>query len=160
VYDPHSDEEGFFGWAGERIERLGLIGMADSRGGEECSETHAPEDGAEQNDESQPELSGKFPEQRKSSMRWIVTLLSHLLALVLGLLIAWYIFPRVLAIPVDPQTGKPLLDLPTELSPNAAPSAPAATTPGTNNPQSTGSAPSDSSHQADKGSKGEHAQRK
>src|SRR5579863_3624800 len=40
VYDPHSDEEGFFGWAGERIERLGLISVADSHGGEECSEHH------------------------------------------------------------------------------------------------------------------------
>jgi proteasome lid subunit RPN8/RPN11 len=38
VFDPHSDEEGCFGWVGGRIERLTQIGVVDRRGGEEAQE--------------------------------------------------------------------------------------------------------------------------
>src|SRR2546426_9713074 len=38
VFDPHSDEEGCFGWVGGRIERLTQIGVIDRRGGEEAQE--------------------------------------------------------------------------------------------------------------------------
>src|SRR5258708_6003545 len=38
VFDPHSDEEGCFGWVGSRIERLKQIGVVDRRGGEEAEE--------------------------------------------------------------------------------------------------------------------------
>src|ERR1700676_2266356 len=34
VFDPHSDEEGCFGWVGGRIERLSRIAVSDRRGGE------------------------------------------------------------------------------------------------------------------------------
>jgi len=34
VYDPHSDEEGCFGWDGERLNRLARINVVDARGGE------------------------------------------------------------------------------------------------------------------------------
>ncbi len=154
VYDPHSDEEGFFGWAEQRIERLGLISVADSHGGEECSETHGSKEGtAQDDDEALSDLPRQLQVTQKSSLRWVVTLLSHLLAIALGLLIAWYIFPRVLVVPVDPQTGKPLLDLPSELSPKNPSQAPAASAP----PAST--AP-DGSHPPDQGSKGNHAQPK
>ena len=34
VFDPHSDEEGCFGWVNGRIERLRRIGVFDRRGGE------------------------------------------------------------------------------------------------------------------------------
>ncbi len=153
VYDPHSDEEGFFGWAGERIERLGLISVADSRGGEECSETHGSKEGVAQDDDDLPrsDLPRQLQVTEKSSLRWVMTLLSHLLAIALGLLIAWYIFPRVLVVPVDPQTGKPLIALPAGIMPNNP--APAASAP----PAST--AP-DASHPPDQGSKGTNAQPK
>src|SRR5260221_4262178 len=42
VYDPHSDEEGCFGWAGERLERLSEIHVKDDKGGEEAGETGEP----------------------------------------------------------------------------------------------------------------------
>lgn len=152
VYDPHSDEEGFFGWADERIERLGLISVADARGGEECSEHHgAMESTAQDDDEALSYLPRQLQVTKKSSLRWVVMLLSHLLAIALGLLIAWYIFPRVLVVPVDPQTGKPLIDLPAGIVPNnpapAAGAPPAKTAP-------------DASHQPDQGSKGNNAQSK
>src|ERR1700757_4227262 len=34
VYDPHSDEEGCFGWEGDRLKRLPRIDFVDRRGGE------------------------------------------------------------------------------------------------------------------------------
>ncbi len=154
VYDPHSDEEGFFGWVGERIERLGLISMTDARGGEECSETHgAPEAAAQDDEDLQSDLPQHGEVKQKPSLRWLVSLLSHLVAIALGLLIAWYIFPRVVVIPVDPQTGKPLLDLPLEISPKSTPQAPAANAP-------SASAPADAGHQPDKASKGDNVQPK
>src|SRR5260370_5318971 len=45
VFDPHSDEEGCFGWVGSRIERLKQIGVVDRRGGEEAHEGERPETG-------------------------------------------------------------------------------------------------------------------
>ena len=160
VYDPHSDEEGFFGWAGENIERLGLFGVADSRGGEECTEHHGSIEGVggQDDEEIQSDLSRQLQVKEKSSLRWVVTLLSHLLAIALGLLIAWYIFPRVLVVPVDPQTGKPLLDLPSELSPRNPSPTPTTSAPPANAPAP--NAAPDASHPPDKGSKGDNAQSK
>src|SRR5207245_9440075 len=43
VYDPHNDEEGCFGWAGERLERVSEIRVKDDKGGEEAGETGKPE---------------------------------------------------------------------------------------------------------------------
>src|SRR5438270_4140227 len=43
VYDPHSDEEGCFGWSGERLERVSEIQVKDEKGGEEAGETGKPE---------------------------------------------------------------------------------------------------------------------
>ena len=43
VFDPHSDEEGCFGWVGGRIERLTRIGVVDRRGGEHAEGERNPE---------------------------------------------------------------------------------------------------------------------
>src|SRR5580698_9570159 len=39
VYDPHSDEEGCFGWRNGRLERVGEFEFVDSRGGERADAT-------------------------------------------------------------------------------------------------------------------------
>src|SRR5277367_5933902 len=39
VFDPHSDEEGCFGWHGQRLERLTSVSVVDQRGGEAAGET-------------------------------------------------------------------------------------------------------------------------
>jgi proteasome lid subunit RPN8/RPN11 len=117
VYDPHSDEEGCFAWASDdRIERVSTIRMSDKRGGEpaEAGETQEPAfvSAVEQQDRS-GDISTEY--QRTAPwMRWTITVISHLSALLLGLLIAWYVFPRVafVAVPVDPQTGRPLVQAP------------------------------------------------
>ena len=43
VYDPHSDEEGCFGWIGSKLERLSRIILVDEKGGEGAGETGKPE---------------------------------------------------------------------------------------------------------------------
>src|SRR5215467_7120580 len=57
VYDPHTDEEGCFGWAGARIERLSEIHVKDDKGGEEAGETGKPEpvSGIEEEHQTEPE---------------------------------------------------------------------------------------------------------
>jgi proteasome lid subunit RPN8/RPN11 len=125
VFDPHSDEEGFFGWAGDRIERIGLFSITDSRGGEESTQEHGPEPATAQ-DEQTVEAAPLSPNTQSAPwLRWTATILSHLVAIALGLLIAWYIFPRVImvAVPVDPRTGEPLHQLP-EARPSSSQQAP------------------------------------
>ncbi len=115
VYDPHSDEEGCFGWLGNRIERLSEISVTDHRGGEEAGETGKPEPVGAQDDGE--EMDAAPMEEDPPPPAWVrKTLLvaSHLLVLAIGFLLAWFLFPRVLVlpVPVDPQTGRPLIQSP------------------------------------------------
>ena len=123
VYDPHSDEEGCFGWAGERLERLTEIVITDSRGGEGAGETGKPEPVVEA--EGRPEAgreTGTGEAEPPAWVRWTGTILSHALVLLVGFLISWFLFPRdvYVPIPVDPQTGRPLLNYPDEKPGGAA----------------------------------------
>jgi proteasome lid subunit RPN8/RPN11 len=131
VFDPHSDEEGCFGWVGGRIERLKQIGVVDRRGGEEGHEGERPEpataDGAD--DEAIPIQREKkigpkkirrrdaeeTAESSDSSLeRLVFRVFFYLAAFALGFALAWYVFPRVVVMPVllDPQTGQ-LIDVQT-----------------------------------------------
>ena len=116
VYDPHSDEEGCFGWNGSRIERLPQINIVDGRGGECAEESGKPEptyavDSESDDDVVQWRENVSHGESEYSSLqRWTSIVLSHLSVLLLGFLVAWYLFPRVMVVPVpvDPVTGQPL----------------------------------------------------
>lgn len=119
VYDPHSDEEGCFGWAGEKIERLSTIAISDRRGGEAPDENPKPEPAIVDLDDEVPApvLESKRSREEEAIpawMRWTSTILSHLAALCLGLFIAWNVFPRILVVPVDPMTGRPLQMVPSQ----------------------------------------------
>ncbi len=125
VFDPHSDEEGCFGWVGSRIERLKQIGVVDRRGGEEAHEGELPETGTtnaahydgipEQSREKIVPLkirrrdAGETRESSDSSLeRLVANVFFYLAASVLGFALAWYVFPRVEVMPVllDPRTGQ------------------------------------------------------
>lgn len=120
VFDPHSDEEGCFGWVGTRIERISLISVVDRRGGEGAQDSGRPEPTVSIVDQSEDResiaqssfsLVVREGESSESSLLRLATnVFSYLTVLLLGFLIAWYIFPRVevLAVPVDPRTGQPL----------------------------------------------------
>src|SRR5262250_1130935 len=107
VYDPHSDEEGCFGWCGERLERLEEIRVKDDKGGEEAGETGKPEPvgGIEQDEEivEAKEARGEVGPPRWFS--WVLTIASHLLLAAIAFIGAWLFFPRQLILVIDPLTG-------------------------------------------------------
>lgn len=121
VYDPHSDEEGCFGWMGERLERLSEVTVSDRKGGEKAGETGKPEPVGVADDDEMKDVDTAFLERTVEPptwLRWTVTLMSHLSVLALGFFVAWFLFPRTAVVPVpfDPLTGRPLLQfLPEDL---------------------------------------------
>ena len=95
VYDPHSDEEGCFGWVGKRLERLSEIAVIDKKGGEEAGETGKPEPlGAAEDAEEIDEESGNPEEDSAPWVGVVVSVLSYALALAIGFLAAWLLMPR------------------------------------------------------------------
>jgi proteasome lid subunit RPN8/RPN11 len=116
VCDPHSDEEGCFGWVGGRIERLTQIRVIDREGG--SVEVGGRPEPVLRVVDDQPNAGERWvPEAEPvdsdtlSLTNWTVTILSHMSLLLLGLMIGWYVFPRVVMVPVpvDPFTGRPLV---------------------------------------------------
>jgi hypothetical protein len=134
VYDPHSDEEGCFAWRGDRIERLANFAFVDERGGEVAGGADKPRSHAgiaEDDDEFPRKEASRRDGARKdrfaegnhdadndgdndlSRLANTVSLVfSHLLIFVLGGILVWYFLPRFVGIPVDPRTGRPLMDFP------------------------------------------------
>lgn len=126
VYDPHSDEEGCFGWVDGHIERLSHITFSDGRGGETVQEIGRPEPSfsgstkAGKNTEptAQAQMllhreAASTSEEESSNdalLRLTTAIFGFLAAAVLGFLVCWHFFPRieVLPVPIDPLTGKPL----------------------------------------------------
>ena len=133
VYDPHSDEEGCFGWNGARIERLAQFAVVDHKGGEIAGASGKPEPSAiatgEIDDwapsESRRNDRAEDPELSRLA-RVVSTVFSHLAIFLLGGLLVWYLLPRILVmpIPVDPNTGKPLHSLQDSPPERAAPQDP------------------------------------
>jgi proteasome lid subunit RPN8/RPN11 len=179
VFDPHSDEEGCFGWVGDRIERLTQIGVIDRRGGEEAQEGGGSE--AREADGAVADAPAVQREKRKISPirirrsgadeatessehsleRLVFRVFLYLLTLALGFALSWYVFPRVVVMPVlldpqtgqltDPQTGQVLADPPDAKGTGTGHASP--TKPDTNN-----SGQPSSSNQSNK--KGSNAQPK
>ena len=109
VYDPQSDEEGCFGWVGNRLERLPQLLLVDRKGGEGAGETGKPEPAAfgVESDIAGSEASHQAVDSSaapSSLSRTIGTVLGYLAVFLLGFLMAWYVFPRFVVIPVDPRT--------------------------------------------------------
>jgi proteasome lid subunit RPN8/RPN11 len=127
VYDPHSDEEGCFGWDGDRLRRLARIDIVDRRGGELAGGAdRSHQEGAIANDSREDENPYKSaPESRKHREDFdeaqdteisrlsnaVFAVFSYLSAFVLGALLVWYLFPRIIAVPVNPYTGEPIRSL-------------------------------------------------
>jgi len=115
VYDPHSDEEGCFGWVEDRIERVASVKISDRRGGELADSTrqHQPILLNSEEEEEDGVVGDRSKDEHSIPWgRWMTTILTHVLALVIGFLVSWYVFPRLLVVgvPIDPQTGRPMMD--------------------------------------------------
>jgi proteasome lid subunit RPN8/RPN11 len=114
VYDPHSDEEGCFGWVGQRLERLSEIAVVDHKGGEGAGETGKPEPLGKFDENEEQDLATEKQDGDQEAPRWLrvtFSVLSYTTVLMIGFLVAFYLFPRILIWPVD-ATGRPLTDRP------------------------------------------------
>ena len=143
VYDPHSDEEGCFGWAGERLERVSEIHVKDDKGGEEAGKTGKPEPvGAIEEGEELEEKGNQSSEVGPPSwLRWMLTIMSHLLLLVIGFGIGYLLFPQIRLFAVDPYTHRVFGEIRRgELVPIPE-AGNSAKTPGTQNNPNNGAAP-------------------
>ena len=125
VFDPHSDEEGCFGWVAGQIERLSQVAVLDRRGGERVQENGRPEssmarteiavsvttrDAAREFVRHSAAAADNEETSSDSLMHLTTSVFSHLTVLLLGFLLAWYFFPKieVVPVPVDPLTMKPI----------------------------------------------------
>jgi len=131
VYDPHTDEEGCFGWVSGHIQRIDSIKVADRRGGEKVegslraepvvsADTRRPNEG----------IQIRYSEDDRGDspkIHWAFTILTHLCAVMIGLMLAWFVLPRVVVIPVpvDPRTGQPIASPSVNGDSASSPQAPA-----------------------------------
>lgn len=131
VFDPHSDEEGCFGWRHGKLERLSQVVSLDNRGGEPVQESGRAEPSllaepspiAESGLRSSPDSSSFREDHPENSLLRLTTnVFSYLAVLLMGFLLAWYFFPRValVPVPVDPRTGKPIAEYMMEAGPRTS----------------------------------------
>jgi proteasome lid subunit RPN8/RPN11 len=127
VFDPHSDEEGCFGWVNGRIERLTRIAVQDRRGGEAAESGTAREamasvvsgNGAAEHS-SEPangrirvmrDETGETSGDSSISLEELVTKVFFSLALLLlGGVLSWYLVPHPVFVPVIADPSGKLLD--------------------------------------------------
>lgn len=109
VYDPHTDEEGCFGWVGGEVHRLSALSVTD-RNGDGTERTpkkiESTLEVSEFDGEDYGESSARESKALPAWMRWTATVLTHLSTLVIGFLIAYLLFPQILAVIPNPATGQ------------------------------------------------------
>jgi proteasome lid subunit RPN8/RPN11 len=110
VYDPHSDEEGCFGWVCGEVHRLSSLSVIDRNGdGVERTPTYSKMSHPDPGD-SEDESSFETPTRRRTVTspwpRRSRALLTHVSALLIGFTLSYFLFPRVLALMIDPATGE------------------------------------------------------
>jgi proteasome lid subunit RPN8/RPN11 len=103
VYDPHTDEEGCFGWIDGDIHRISSFSIVDNHG-----------DGVERTPKEMEAVAPETVEPRTAGapagwIRWGTTAAKYLSAMVLGFAIAYFLFPRLLVVAINPLTGEPML---------------------------------------------------
>ena len=112
VSDPHTDEEGCFGWFDGEIQRIAALSVIDLNGeGEERTpKDYAHLDPLETGpDSDKPE---RATDRKQSPPRWLtiaVKATTYLSVAILGFFICFFFFPRVVGIAIDPSTGQPLM---------------------------------------------------
>jgi proteasome lid subunit RPN8/RPN11 len=184
VFDPQSDEEGCFGWVGDRIERLTRIAVVDRRGGEPAESTERSEpvsgDGAdpvpvrvsEKRDGARIKIgrleATESGHSNDSSLeRLVFQVFFYLSVLAVGFSLAYFVFPRVVLVPVmldprtgqlvDPRTGEVVAE-PRQPAPSNTKANPSGSGSGSTNGNTGGSASQPEAGQPDPGGKkGDHA---
>jgi proteasome lid subunit RPN8/RPN11 len=140
VYDPHTDEEGCFGWVRGEIHRLAELSVMDRNGdGVEHTPKRSGAGHSSLDDEEEETIAGASPGRPALTpawIRWSGVFLTHVSVLLAGFALAYFLFPRYLAMMVDPLTGQRVLcdvrseqcmAMPEDLTGPAAPAPPPAT---------------------------------
>ncbi len=113
VYDPHTDEEGCFGWFDGEIERIAALSVVDLNGD---GEERTPKDrvdfdphAAESDSEVPEPATGAKPGNPPRWLSVLVKTTTYLCVALLGFAICFFFFPSVVGIAIDPRTGGPLM---------------------------------------------------
>jgi proteasome lid subunit RPN8/RPN11 len=112
VYDPHTDEEGCFGWVNGEIRRLSSLQVMDRSGsGVDHSArqltSYAASDEEEEEFEPRMQKSRGPATMKTKLLRWSVMFLSYAAVLALGYMLAFFLLPRIVTMAIDPATGQP-----------------------------------------------------
>jgi len=109
VYDPHTDEEGCFGWSNGEIERVAELSIVDRNGD---GEERTPKERAHtESDEDVVSTNTPPPTSRKTPTPWVAVLAratSYVLVAFLGFLVCFFLFPNFVGVVIDPRTLQPL----------------------------------------------------
>lgn len=109
VYDPHTDEEGCFGWIESEIHRISSFSIADNNGDglERTPKEMEPlPDAQDQRPIFDRGQSGVEPARAQSPrLRWGAAALACIAAMVLGFAISYFLFPLRIPVMIDPATG-------------------------------------------------------
>jgi proteasome lid subunit RPN8/RPN11 len=112
VYDPHTDEEGCFGWNNGEIERIQKISIVDLNGdGEERTPKERIHPEAEESSADGIVVRALPPSRRKPQPAWakkVFNVASYLSFALLGFLVSFFLFPSVIGIAIDPNTMQPM----------------------------------------------------
>ena len=109
VYDPHSDDEGCFGWVAGKVARLTSVSTLYRSGDpvEHATKGHDVE--AHRGDDEEEEKHFAHSSTRSNRLPlWAVisrTVLTHLTVLLAGFAIAFFLFPRLVALVPDPASA-------------------------------------------------------
>lgn len=110
VYDPHTDEEGCFGWVSGEVHRLSSLSIVDRNGDgvERTPKRPGSSLSGPDEDDLEPfdDVPSRNPKNTSAWLRRAAVLFSHISALLLGFALAYFLFPRVLAVMIDPTTGE------------------------------------------------------
>jgi len=109
VYDPHSDDEGCFGWVAGKVARLTSIATVYQSGEpvEHSTNNHGMTPAMDEEDSDAPASAARSSSQHATPawLRWSQTALTHLLVLAAGFALSYLLFPRLLAVIPDASTG-------------------------------------------------------
>lgn len=109
VYDPHTDEEGCFGWVSGDVHRLSALSIVD-KNGDGVERTPKPLHSALSEEiEENAALDNASLLTSKNNPAWLrrtAAFLTHISALLIGFMLAYFLFPRVLALEIDRATGQ------------------------------------------------------
>ena len=117
VYDPHTDEEGCFGWFDGKIERIATMAVVDLNGEgtertpKDRGHQAMQEPGFDDFDDNSPTAPKKDAGERRPGMpvwaRITMNVVSYVAVAALGFLVAIRFFPPLyLAVIPDPRTGE------------------------------------------------------